>query len=139
MKRLMMAAAMCLAAAAACAAQCEGKTQQGERCKREAAEGTKFCIGHADQAKKQKSEAKPSVAKKPEAKLKDDGTCWAVTENGTRCKHKKVGEKDYCKQHAADVKPSKPIEQCRAMTYDGKQCPRKPVEGRRYCQQHMGK
>ena len=30
MKRLMMAAAMCLAAAAACAAQCEGKTLQGE-------------------------------------------------------------------------------------------------------------
>ena len=127
MKRLMMAAAMCLAAATACAAQCEGKTQQGERCKREAADGAKFCIGHADQAKK------------PAAKLKDDGTCWAVTENGTRCKHKKVGEKDYCKQHAADVKPSKPVVQCRAMTYDGKQCPRKPVEGRRYCQQHMGK
>ena len=62
-----------------------------------------------------------------------------MTENGTRCKHKKDGEKDYCKQHAAAVKPSKPVEQCRAMTYDGKQCPRKPVEGRRYCQQHMGK
>ena len=132
MKRLIMAAAMCLAAAVACAAQCEGKTQQGERCKREAAEGSKFCIGHADQAKK-------PAAKKSDSKLKDDGTCWAVTENGTRCKHKKVGEKDYCKQHAADVKPSKPVKQCRAMTYDGKQCPRKPVEGRRYCQQHMGK
>ena len=79
MKRLMMAAAMCLAAAAACAAQCEGKTLQGERCKREAAEGAKFCIGHADQAKK--PEAKPSASKKPETKLKDDGTCWAVTEN----------------------------------------------------------
>ena len=137
MKRLMIAVAMCLATAAACAAQCEGKTLQGERCKREAAEGSKFCIGHADQAKK--PEAKKPAAKGPEAKLKDDGTCWAVTENGTRCKHKKVGEKDYCKQHAADVKPSKPVEQCRAMTYDGKQCPRKPVEGRRYCQQHMGK
>ena len=124
MLKTIMAAAVCLMAVAANAAQCEGKTQKGERCKREAAEGSKFCIGHADQAKKD------------EVKLKDDGTCWAVTENGTRCKHKKDGNKDYCKQHAADIKPAKPVTQCRAMTYTGVQCTRKPVEGRRYCKQH---
>ena len=170
MKRLMIAIAMCVAAVAADAAQCEGLTQKGERCKREAAEGSKFCIGHADQAKKDvKSEAKEQVAPKGKAEprekpaskesaaskdktapkqkpaqkaaveQKDDGTCWAVTEAGTRCKHKKDGESDYCKQHAASVKPSEPVMQCRAMTYEGTQCTRKPEEGKRYCKQHMGK
>lgn len=145
MKRLMIAIAMCVAAVAADAAQCEGQTQKGERCKRDAAEGSKFCIGHADQAKKaavkEKAESKQKAAQKADAgqKEKDDGTCWAVTEAGTRCKHKKDGEKDYCKQHAADVKPAKPVEKCRAMTYEGTQCTRKPEEGRRYCGQHMGK
>ena len=170
MKRLMIAIAMCVAAVAADAAQCEGLTQKGERCKREAAEGSKFCIGHADQAKKDvKSEAKEQVAPKGKAEpkekpaskesaaskdktapkqkpaqkatveQKDDGTCWAVTEAGTRCKHKKDGESDYCKQHAASVKPSEPVTQCRAMTYEGAQCTRKPEEGKRYCKQHMGK
>ena len=139
MKKLIIAAVACIASAAAFAAQCEGKTLQGERCKREAAEGTKFCIGHADQAKKteaKKPADKKTEAKKPDAKLKDDGTCWAMTEKGTRCKHKKDGEKDYCKQHAADLKPTKPVAQCRALTYEGTQCPRKPVEGGRYCKQH---
>ena len=170
MKRLMIVIAMCVAAVAADAAQCEGLTQKGERCKREAAEGSKFCIGHADQAKKDvKSETKEQAAptgkaepkEKPASKesaaskdkaapkqkpaqkaaveQKDDGTCWAVTEAGTRCKHKKDGESDYCKQHAASVKPSEPVTQCRAMTYEGTQCTRKPEEGKRYCKQHMGK
>jgi len=170
MKRLMIVIAMCVAAVAADAAQCEGLTQKGERCKREPAEGSKFCIGHADQAKKNaKPEAKESVAPKGKAEpkekpaskesvapndkpapkqkpaqkavveQKDDGTCWAVTEAGTRCKHKKDGESDYCKQHAVNVKPSEPVTQCRAMTYEGTQCTRKPEEGKRYCKQHMGK
>ena len=125
MKKLMMVVVMCLAGAAAFAAQCEGKTKKGERCKREAAEGSKYCLGHADQAKTEK--------------LKDDGTCWAVTEAGTRCKHKKDGESDYCKQHSPDAKPAKPFDQCRAMTYEGKQCSRKPVGLGRYCKQHGGK
>jgi len=129
MKRLMLTMLACVMAVAVNAAQCEGKTQKGERCKREAAEGSKYCIGHADQAKKTTA---------PKQKEKDDGTCWAVTEAGTRCKHKKDGDKDYCKQHAADVKPAKPVTQCRAMTYEGKQCVRKPEEGKRYCKQHMG-
>ena len=134
MKRLMVVVAAALASVMAIAAQCEGKTQKGEQCKREAAEGSKFCIGHADQAKK--PDVKKPDAKDPDAKEKDDGQCWAVTEAGTRCKHKKDGESDYCKQHAPSVKPSKPITQCRAMTYEGKQCTRKPEEGKRYCAQH---
>ena len=134
MKRLMVVAAAALASVMAIAAQCEGKTQKGEQCKREAAEGSKFCIGHADQAKK--PDVKKPDAKDPDAKEKDDGQCWAVTDAGTRCKHKKDGESDYCKQHAPSVKPSKPLTQCRAMTYEGKQCTRKPEEGKRYCAQH---
>ena len=122
MKKLILMTVACLMATLTFAAQCEGKTKKGERCKREAAEGSKYCLGHADQAKTEK--------------LKDDGTCWAVTEAGTRCKHKKDGESDYCKQHAPSVKPSKPLTQCRAMTYEGKQCTRKPEEGKRYCAQH---
>ena len=129
MKKLMMVVVMCLAGAAAFAAQCEGVTQKGERCKREAAEGSKFCIGHADQAKK--AEPKDKEAK--------NDSCWAVTEAGTRCKHKRDGESDYCKQHSPDAKPAKPFDQCRAMTYEGKQCSRKPEEGKRYCAQHGGK
>ena len=124
MKRLMFVVFAAFASTMAMAAQCEGKTQNGERCKRDAAVGSKFCIGHADQSKK------------PDAKEKDDGQCWSVTETGKRCKHKKDGESDYCKQHAPSVKPSKAITQCRAMTFDGKQCSRKPEEGRRYCKQH---
>ena len=134
MKRLMVVVAAALTSVMAIAAQCEGKTQKGEQCKREAAEGSKFCIGHADQAKK--PDVKKPDAKDPDAKEKDDGQCWAVTDAGTRCKHKKDGESDYCKQHAPSVKPSKPLTQCRAMTYEGKQCTRKPEEGKRYCAQH---
>ncbi|MBQ3342936.1 MAG: hypothetical protein IJG84_13625 [Kiritimatiellae bacterium] len=153
MKRLITMAAAVLVSAAALAAQCEGKTLQGERCKREAAEGSKFCIGHADQAKaaakavadKKAAEDKKAAApaKKAEAKKdaveQDDGRCWAVTEAGTRCKHKKDGEKDYCRQHAANVKTDKPVKQCRAMTWSGTQCTRSPEAGFRYCKQHMGK
>ncbi len=54
----------------------------------------------------------------------------------TRCKHKKVGDTDYCAQHAADVKPKKPVSQCCAMTWEGTRCTRKPDEGYRYCTQH---
>ena len=127
MKRLMVVVAVSLASVMAIAAQCEGKTQKGERCKREAAEGSKFCIGHADQAKK------------PDAKEKDDGQCWAVTDAGTRCKHKKDGESDYCRQHAPSVKPSKPITQCCALNCEGKVCTLKPEDGKRYCARHVEK
>ena len=124
MKKLIVAMLACLVGATVVAAQCEGRTKKGERCKREAAEGSSFCIGHADQAKK------------TQAKEKDDGKCWAITESGTRCKHKKDGETDYCKQHAADVKPAKPQTQCRAMTWAGTRCSNKPEDGYLYCKQH---
>ena len=93
--------------------------------RREAAEGSKYCIGHAHQAK-------PSA----QSKEKDDGHCWAVTAAGTRCKLKKVGDTDYCALHAADKKPAKPVDQCCAMTWEGTRCTRKPDEGCRYCAQH---
>ena len=126
MRTLTFAAAMLMAFCAA-AAQCEGTTKSGARCKREAAENSKYCIGHADQAK---------VAQGKKERLKDDGTCWAVTEKGTRCKHKKDGESDYCKQHAASVKPTKPVKQCRALKYDGERCTRAPEPECFYCAQH---
>jgi len=75
-------------------------------------------------------------AQTKKVQLKDDGTCWAVTEKGTRCKHKKDGESDYCKQHAADVKPAKPATQCRALKYDGERCSRAPEPDSLYCAQH---
>lgn len=106
------------------AAQCVGLTKDGLRCKRDAAEGSKYCLGHADQAKN----GAPG--------LKDDGTCWAVTKNGLRCKHKKDGASDYCKQHAADKKPAKPVDQCRALTTAGSRCTRKPTADCYYCEQH---
>ena len=162
MKRIVVVVAVLLSAANLLAAQCKGVTQKGERCKREAAEGSEYCIGHAGQAKaaekaaeekakpKTKAKAKPAEAKAkaPEAKAKaaaekpaegkmaDDGTCWAMTEAGTRCKHKKDGESDYCKQHGADVQVKKPLDQCRALTWEGKRCPRKPEAGYLYCKQH---
>lgn len=126
MKRRLFIAlgAVTLAAFNVFAAQCIGQTKEGVRCKRNAAEGSKYCLGHADQAKK----------KAPA--LKDDGTCWAATESGQRCKHKKDGASDYCKQHAADKKPAKPVEQCRALTTAGSRCTRKPKADCYYCEQH---
>lgn len=127
---------MALGTVCAFGAQCEGVTKEGVRCKREAAEKSRFCIGHADQAKKTPAAKKPDAAKKTAAQEKDDGQCWAVTLAGTRCKHKKDGEKDYCKQHAANIKVKTSPETCRAMTYEGKPCSRKPDAGYNYCAQH---
>jgi len=124
MKKLMVLAMAALIATIASAVQCAGMTKKGERCKREAAEGSQYCLGHADQAK-----AKGE-------KLKDDGTCWAVTEAGTRCKHKKDGESDYCKQHGPDTKAKKPGGLCRALKWNGERCSR-PADGEYiYCKQH---
>ena len=134
MKRLMVVVAVALASVMAIGAQCEGKTLAGERCKREAAEGSKFCIGHADQAKK--PDVKKPDAKDPDAKEKDDGQCWAVTDAGTRCKHKKDGESDYCKQHGPDTKAKKPGGQCRALKWDGARCTRAADGEYIYCKQH---
>ena len=51
MKKLMITLAAGLVSALTFAAQCAGTTLEGARCKREAAEGSKYCIGHAHQAK----------------------------------------------------------------------------------------
>lgn len=128
MKTIFCLAAFCVSLATL-AVQCEGGAKTGERCTDKAVEGASCETGHKEQAK---DHAKPKAS----AKLKDDGTCWALTESGTRCKRRKNGESDYCKQHAPSVKPSKPVSQCRALTYDGTQCTRRPVEGGRYCIQH---
>ncbi len=79
--------------------------------------------------------AKAADAKKA-AKLQDDGTCWAVTEAGKRCRNKKDGASDYCKMHGPNVKASKPLDRCRALKWDGERCGRKPEEGFLYCSQH---
>ncbi len=120
MKKLLFSL-VAMAAMVVSAAQCCGTTQKGERCKREADEGSKYCIGHKDQAKN------------PLAK--DDGTCWAITQNDSRCKNKKDGASDYCKLHAVK-KVAKSPDKCRAMTFDGRRCSREPLEGYNYCKQH---
>ena len=74
--------------------------------------------------------------KKEKAKPKDDGTCWCLTANGTRCKNRKDGEKDYCKMHAADRKVQVSPSRCRALTYEGTRCSRAPEPGYNYCKQH---
>ena len=75
-------------------------------------------------------------AAKGKEKLKDDGTCWAITANGTRCKIHKDGEKDYCKLHAADKRVKVTPARCRALTYEGTRCSRAPEPGYNYCKQH---
>lgn len=79
--------------------------------------------------------AKVGVAKGKE-KLKDDGTCWAITANGTRCKNRKDGEKDYCKLHAADKRVKISPTRCRALTWEGTRCTRAPEPGYNFCKQH---
>lgn len=126
MKKLIIIAAIAMSCAAYCADQAEaGATEQ------KAPEAPSV---------QQEAPSQPSTDNlQPATKMKDDGTCWAVTSAGKRCSRRKVGESDYCKQHSPDNKPGKNVKQCRAFTFEGKQCSRKPVEGSRYCPQHGGK
>ena len=78
-------------------------------------------------------DARPANGKE---KLKDDGTCWAITEKGTRCKNHKDGDKDYCKLHAADKRVKVTPARCRALTWEGTRCTRAPEPGYNYCKQH---
>ena len=73
---------------------------------------------------------------KGKEKLKDDGTCWAITAAGTRCKNHKDGEKDYCKLHAADKRVKVSPARCRALTWEGTRCTRAPEPGYNFCKQH---
>ena len=80
--------------------------------------------------------SKDGVTKKGKEKPKDDGTCWCMSPNGTRCKNRKDGEKDYCKMHAADRKVKVSPTRCRALTYEGTRCTRAPEPGYNFCKQH---
>ena len=80
--------------------------------------------------------ARDGVTKKGKEKPKDDGTCWCMSPNGTRCKNRKDGEKDYCKIHAADKRVKITPNRCRALTYEGTRCSRAPEPGYNYCKQH---
>ena len=62
--------------------------------------------------------------------------CEGLTKSGARCKHKKDGESDYCKQHGPEVKSKKALAQCRALKWDGERCGRKPEGEYLYCSQH---
>lgn len=84
-------------------------------------------------AKLNSQNARPAKGKE---KLKDDGTCWAITANGTRCKNRKDGEKDYCKLHAADKRVKISPTRCRALTWEGTRCTRAPEPGYNFCKQH---
>ena len=128
MNKPMMLIAAAFAAMSLAAGQCEGLAKSGARCKRDAAEGSAYCMGHADQARAKTSEKGGNLA--------DDGTCWAITEAGTRCKHRKNGESDYCKQHGPEVKAKKSLTQCRALKWNGQRCGRKPEGEFLYCAQH---
>ncbi len=83
-------------------------------------------------AKLNAQDARPAKGEK----LKDDGTCWAITAAGARCKNHKDGEKDYCKLHAADKHVKVTPARCRALTYEGTRCSRAPEPGYNYCKQH---
>ncbi len=128
MRELMMIAVAALVSAAAVAAQCQGSSQNGSKCRRTAIAGGNFCARHANQAVK----GNDGVASDG-----DDVRCRAMTDAGTRCRHKKDGRSCYCKQHAAFLVPPKIVTRCRAIGADGRQCTEKTVNGRRYCKSHM--
>ncbi len=63
--------------------------------------------------------------------------CRSMTLSGNRCKRRARPGTCYCRQHASDVKPSKPLKRCMAMMDDNAQCPEEPLKDRRYCARHM--
>ena len=166
MKKLLFVASVALLSLASFAEPCAATTKAGAPCKGKALEGSKYCMAHAKLAKaaekasetvakaEEKAETvaaeakdaaeKPAAkarrarrdAKEAVARLKDDGTCWAAGKDGQRCTAKKVGETDYCAEHAADKKPAQPQEQCLALTWRGTRCHRKPDAESYYCKQH---
>lgn len=166
MKKLLFVASVAMLSFASFAEPCAATTKAGAPCKGKALEGSKYCMAHAKLAqagegakeaakeavketakeavketakkgaKKAAKEAAKKGAKEAVARLKDDGTCWAVGKDGQRCTTQKVGESDYCAEHAADKKPAQPQEQCLALTWKGTRCQRKPEAESYYCAQH---
>lgn len=162
MRKLLFVASVAMLSFVSFAEPCAATTKAGAPCKGKALEGSKYCMAHAKLAKAgeavkkagEKVEAADAevkeAAEKPAAKvrkakkdveeavarLKDDGTCWAVGKGGQRCTAQKVGETDYCAEHAADKKPAATQEQCLALTWAGTRCHRKPEAESYYCKQH---
>ena len=64
-------------------AQCWAMTKSGNRCKRRAAAGKRYCHQHASDVKPKKS---------PEC-------CRSMTEDGKQCEAKSVNGKNYCAKH----------------------------------------
>ena len=145
MKKMMIMAAACLMAAMTFAAQCAATTLAGTQCKRQAAEGSKYCWQHG----------------------KSTAQCQATTDDGVRCKRKAEPGSKFCWQHAnakakgegkAEAKgagkgagkstwkkaEAKPVEaaqpdaagQCKGVTSSGKPCNRKAQPGSDFCWQH---
>ena len=118
--------------AAGAVAKAEEKAAKAEEKSEDvAAEAKDAAEKPAVKARRARRDAKEAVAR-----LKDDGTCWAVGKDGQRCTTQKVGESDYCAEHAADKKPAQPQEQCLALTWKGTRCQRKPEAESYYCAQH---
>lgn len=83
MKKLMTILAACAVAFTTFAVQCAAKTEDGNPCKREAEQNSKYCWQHA----------------------KSVGRCQALTQDGDQCKRKAQPGKKYCWQHA-NYKPA---------------------------------
>ena len=63
--------------------QCWAVTKSGNRCKRRAAAGKRYCHQHA-------SDVKPK---------KEQERCRSMTEDGKQCESKPVEGKNYCEKH----------------------------------------
>ena len=97
MKRMIAFAIVAAAALVACAAQentpqrtepptvsqCWAMTQSGNRCKRRARPGERYCKQHSSQ--------------KPTAK--NGERCRSMTEDGKQCEEKSAPGRRYCKKH----------------------------------------
>lgn len=123
---------------ASASTQCAAKTAAGERCKRKAQEGSKYCAQHAKSTGKATT-TKATAAEKKETKTTANKAattqCAAKTASGERCKRKAQEGSKYCAQHA---KANTPV-QCAAKTASGEQCKRKAQAGSQYCAQHAKK
>lgn len=63
--------------------QCWAMTQSGNRCKRRAAAGKRYCHQHAADVKPKKEPAR----------------CRSIAEDGKQCEAKPVEGKSYCEKH----------------------------------------
>ena len=102
MKKMLMAAAVCLMAAMTFAAQCAATTKKGTQCKRQTLPGSQFCWQHGG-ARKAQGESAPVATLTPAPVSQTTvtaGQCKGVTTAGRRCNRKANPGSDYCWQHA---------------------------------------